>query len=135
MDSSAIAFQSSVCSVMHSAFYLRARVGETSHVTMLNKQLENLEKFMSTTIKIEPKDEQPLMQAVPYQMQQQQQQQQPMLFQQPMMQPMLYGQPPMMYAGQPQQPSMIYQTIPLGYHHPQMMQQGHPPIHPPHQQF
>jgi hypothetical protein len=98
---------------------------------MLNKQLENLEKFMSTTINIEPKDEQPLMQAVPFQMQQQQ----PMLFQQPMMQPMLYGQPPIMYAGQPQQPSMIYQTIPLGYHHPQMMQQGHPPIHPPHQQF
>lgn len=128
VDSTAIAFQASVCSVMHSAFYLRARVGETSHVNMLNKQLENLEKVMSTTIKIEPKEEQPLMPA-PYHMQHQ-----PIMFQQPMMQP-IFTQPPMMYTGQPQQQPVIYQTpIPMGYP-PQMMQQGYPPIHPPHQQF
>lgn len=127
MDSSAIAFQSKVCSVMHSAFYLRARVGEKSHVNMLNKQLENLEKIISTTVKIEAKEEQPLIHAS-YHMQQQ-----PMIFQQPIMQP-IYGQPPIMYTVQPQQQPIMYQPIPIGYN-PQMMPQGNPPIPPPHQQF
>eukprot|EP00804_Cyclotella_cryptica_P002614 CCRYP_010445-RB/>CCRYP_010445-RB protein AED:0.08 eAED:0.08 QI:943/1/1/1/1/1/3/463/401 len=54
VDSFAIAYQSKVCSVMHSAFYLRARVGEASHTTMLNKQIESLEKITTTTVKVEP---------------------------------------------------------------------------------
>jgi hypothetical protein len=54
VDSMAITYQSKVCSVMHSAFYLRARVGEASHMTMLNKQIESLEKIISTPVKIEP---------------------------------------------------------------------------------
>jgi hypothetical protein len=39
---------------MHSAFYLRARVGEASHVKMLTKQIENLQAIISTAVKIEP---------------------------------------------------------------------------------
>ncbi|KAL7548607.1 hypothetical protein ACHAWF_011879 [Thalassiosira exigua] len=129
VESSAIAFQSKVCSVMHSAFYLRARVGETSHVNMLNKQLETLEKFLQTTVKSEPTP-QPQFQP-PFQMQQQ-----PMQIQQPMMQP--FNQPQMMYPGQTQQQPMMgvapmgYQAVPTGYP-PQMMQAQQQAMQP--QQF
>ncbi|KAL3768270.1 hypothetical protein ACHAWO_012380 [Cyclotella atomus] len=54
VDSASIAYQAKVCSVMHSAFYLRARVGEASHVKMLTKQIENLQAIISTAVKIEP---------------------------------------------------------------------------------
>ena len=97
---------------MHSAFYLRARVGETSHVNMLKKQLESLEKLILTSVKNEPA-EQPTYQA-PFQMQQQ-----PMQFQQPMMPQ--FSQQPMMYTGQPQQQPMMgvtpmsYQSMPAGF--------------------
>jgi hypothetical protein len=123
VDSAVIALQSRVCSVMHSAFYLRARVGETSHVNMLDKQLESLEKFIRTTVKTEPVDQQP--NHAPIQLQQQ-----PLIFQQPMMPPM-FSQPPMMYSGQSQQQPMLYQPIPMSF---QQFQQGHPMMQPP-QQF
>ncbi|KAL3773751.1 hypothetical protein ACHAW5_008185 [Stephanodiscus triporus] len=123
VDSAAIALQSRVCSVMHSAFYLRARVGETSHVNMLNKQLESLEKFIRTTVKTEPVDQQSNHAPIPLQ-------QQPLIFQQPMMPPM-FSQPPMMYSGQSQQQPMIYQPIPMGF---QQFHQGHPMMQPA-QQF
>eukprot|EP01082_Thalassiosira_pseudonana_P004309 g4295.t1 g4295 contig15:735478-737560(-) len=79
VDSTVIAFQAKVCSVMHSAFYLRARVGETSHVNMLNKQLESLQKIVATQlvgIKMEQVDQQ-----YPTHFQQQ-----PMQYQQPIYQ-------------------------------------------------
>ncbi|KAL7542774.1 hypothetical protein ACHAXR_012386 [Thalassiosira sp. AJA248-18] len=129
VDSAVIAFQSKVCSVMHSAFYLRARVGEASHVNMLNKQLESLEKYIQTSVKNEPV-EQPQYHP-PFQVPQQ-----PMQFQQPMMG---VPPPPMMYAGPPpqMQPMMgvtPYQAMPMGFGQPMMQQQGQQIMQPP-QQF
>jgi len=135
VDSAVIVFQSKVCSVMHSAFYLRARVGETSHVNMLTKQRESLEKIIQTSAKNElveePKYQAPFQmqqQLMPPQPMQQQPMQQPMQFQQPMA-PQFSQPPPMMYAGQPQQPPMMgapppmgYQAMPTGFQ-PQMMMQ------------
>jgi hypothetical protein len=116
VDSAVIALQSKVCSVMHSAFYLRARVGETSHVTMLKKQCESLEKFIRTTVKTEAADDQrPSYAPIPMQ-------QQPLMFQQPIMPPPMFSQPPMMYPG----------AIPMGF---QQFQQGYPMMQPPPQQF
>ena len=124
VDSSTIAFQSKVCSVMHSAFYLRARVGETSHVNMLNKQLESLEKFIQTQVKTEP-TQQSQFQAAPFQL--------PLPPPPPMQfpQPPQFSQPPPMYAaGQIPQPiqTMGVTTMPLGFQPQMMMQQ-------PQQQF
>ena len=116
VDSAVIALQSKVCSVMHSAFYLRARVGEASHDNMLKRQCESLEKFIRTTVKTEPADDQRPTSYAPILMQQQ-----PLIFQQPMMPPM-FSQPPMMYPG----------TIPMGF---QQFQHGYPMIQPPPQQF
>ena len=115
VDSGAIAFQSKVCSLMHSAFYLRARVGETAHLNMLEKQLESLEKIIQTTVKTEPVGK-PQYQA-PFQMPPMQQFPPPPPFSQP---------PPMLYAGQPQQQPMMGVTqipaMPVGLP-PHMMQQ------------
>jgi len=123
VDSALILFQSKVCSVMHSAFYLRTRVGESSHVNMLNKQLESLKKYVPTSLKKESV-EQPKYQA-PFQVQQLQQL--PMQFQQPMMPQ--FNQQPMMYTDPSQQQPMMGVTS-MGYQaavnfQPQMMpQQG-----------
>jgi len=117
VDSTVITFQSKVCSVMHSAFYLRARVGETSHVNMLNKQLESLQTFISTAVKQEPIEQQPQFQA-PFHL--------PPQF----TQPPVFAQPPQMYTGQIAQPmtglSPILQqaTMLPGYQQPQLMVQG-----------
>jgi hypothetical protein len=125
VDFSVISVQSKVCSVLHSVFYLRARVGEASHVNMINKQLESLEKFIRTSsATTEPVVQRP--NNAPIQMPQQ-----PLMFQQPMMPPPIFSQPPMMYPGQPQQQSMMYQPIPSGF---QQFQQGHL-IMQQHQQF
>ena len=48
VDSASINAQAKVCSILHSAFYLRARVGEENHVKMLTKQLESLEMLSSS---------------------------------------------------------------------------------------
>jgi len=132
VDSSAIAFQSKVCSVMHSAFYLRARVGETSHVNMLNKQLESLERFIQTQVKTEP-TQQPQFQTAHFQL--------PLPPPPPMPfpQPPQFPQPPPMYAaGQIPQPmqTMGVTTMPLGFQ-PQMMMQRQQAIQmqQPQQQF
>ena len=45
---SSITFQSKVCSILHSAFYLRAKVGEESHAKMLKNQVETLEKMVQS---------------------------------------------------------------------------------------
>mmetsp|Transcript_6641 Transcript_6641/g.13305 ORF Transcript_6641/g.13305 Transcript_6641/m.13305 type:complete len:617 (-) Transcript_6641:44-1894(-) len=95
VDSSMISFQSNVCAVMHSAFYLRARVGEVSHVNMLNKQLETLEKVVATQVKVEPIEAQPHYPSH-FSMQQ-------MQFQQPMVPQ--FSQPPPMFNA-PTQPPM-----------------------------
>jgi hypothetical protein len=120
VDFAVISVQSKVCSVLHSAFYLRARVGETSHVNMINKQIESLEKFIRTTATTDPVVQQP--NHAPIQM---------LMFQQPMMPPPIFSQPPLMYPGQPQQQPMIYQPILPGF---QQFQQGHLMMQPP-QQF
>lgn len=98
-------FQSKVCSVLHSAFYLRQRVGETSHVNMLNKQLESLEKFMSTTVKTESTERQQLELPPP-----------PQYPPPPMMPPPQFAQPPLMMY--PQQQPMMTTTAPPGYQLP-----------------
>jgi len=124
VDFAIISVQSKVCSVLHSAFYLRARVGEASHVNMINKQLESLEKFIRTSATTEPVVQRP--NNAPIQMPLQ-----PLMFQQPMMPPPIFSQPPMMYPGQPQQHPMMYQPIPPGF---QQFQQGHLMMQPQ-QQF
>ena len=126
VDFAVIALQSKMCSVLHSAFFLRARVGEASHAIMLNKQLESLKKFISTTVKIETIEQN----HAPMQMQLQQQQPQMMYPMIPMGMPPIFQQPPsMIYAGQ--QP-MMYQPMPMDF---QQFQQGHTIMHPPPQQF
>ena len=123
VDFAVIALQSKMCSVMHSAFFLRARVGEASHANMLNKQLESLKKFISTTVKIETIEQN----HAPMQMQLQQQQPQMMYPMIPMGMPPIFQQPPsMIYAGQ--QPIM-YQPMPMDF------QQFQQIMHPPPQQF
>jgi len=116
VDSTVLLFQSNVCSVLHSAFYLRTKVGKTSHVNMLNKQLESLKKYvpavpasLDKTSFEQPKYQAPL-----------QAQQLPMQFQQTTMPQ--FSQQPMMYT---QQQPMIGVT-PMGYQAmPQMIpQQG-----------
>lgn len=122
VDSAVIAFQSKVCSVLHSAFYLRARVGETSHVNMLNKQLESLEKYIETAVKNEPA-EQPQFQ-VPFQMPP------PPQFQLP---PPPFNPPPPMPQQQPMMGVTPFQGMPAGFPPQMMHQQGQQTMHP--QQF
>ena len=45
-DENVIAMQSNICGFLHSAFFLRARVGEASHVSMLRKQEERLKGLL-----------------------------------------------------------------------------------------
>lgn len=86
VDSASITAQSKVCSILHSAFYLRARVGGENHVKMLTKQLESLEKLSSASSQLQMQQQQqiyyqqpppnfPLPPSVPPQMFQQGQQQ------------------------------------------------------------
>lgn len=42
VDASLIEMQARVCSFMHSAFYLRARIGDAQHLAMLKSQVERL---------------------------------------------------------------------------------------------
>ena len=44
VDASALEFQARVCSYLHSAFYLRQRVGENAHVQMMKSQGERLKQ-------------------------------------------------------------------------------------------
>jgi len=101
VDSASITAQARVCSILHSAFYLRARVGEDNHVKMLTKQLESLQKIASTVVKPEP-----VQQQYPTQFQMQLQQQQQIPYQQP---------PPNFPLPPPIAPQM--------FHHPQQGQQ------------
>ncbi|KAL7468849.1 hypothetical protein ACHAXS_009090, partial [Conticribra weissflogii] len=103
VDASMIAFQSNVCAVMHSAFYLRERVGEVSHVNMLNKQLEKLEKIVPAPVKVEPIESQ--QQYPPHFPMQQIHFQQPMVPQ--------FSQPPPMFNAPPQPPISV---PPPGFH-------------------
>ena len=105
VDSASITAQAKVCSILHSAFYLRARVGEDNHVKMLTKQLENLEKIASTVVKQEPVQQQQYPAQLQMQMQLQQQQQQ-----------LQYQQPPPNFPLPPQIPPQMFQ-------HPQHGQQ------------
>lgn len=148
VDSSAIAFQAKVCAVMHSAFYLRDKVGEASHVNMLNKQLESLEKLVAQNTANRPA-------AVVSQFQQPmqfQQQQQPMQFQQQnpnmagginaMAVPLApqFGQPPPMFPAPPH--PMQFPVPPPGFPpgqtmpmQPGMMMGGMQMMHQPSQQI
>ena len=49
VDPSALERQCKVCSYLHSAFYLRSRIGETPHVTMLQSQIKRLEKEVESS--------------------------------------------------------------------------------------
>lgn len=83
---------------MHSAFYLRARVGEASHVNMLTKQLESLQTYISTAVKTEEQQPTQKFQAPPPQ----------------------FSQPPPMYSAQIPQPMMGVTS--LGGFQPQTIQ-------------
>lgn len=48
VDASAIALQAKVCSFMHSAFYLRTRIGEKQHLAMLKSQESRLSAALSS---------------------------------------------------------------------------------------
>jgi len=45
-DANVIVMQSNICGFLHSAFFLRARVGEASHISMLRKQEERLQALV-----------------------------------------------------------------------------------------
>ena len=47
VDASALDMQSSVCSFLHSGFYLRNRIGEEPHLAMLKSQANRLKKALS----------------------------------------------------------------------------------------
>ena len=93
VDSASITAQAKVCSILHSAFYLRDRVGEDNHVNMLTKQLETIQKIASTAIKTEP-----MQQQFPAQPQMQFQQQQ-----------LPYHQPPPNFPPPPPMPPQMFQ--------------------------
>ena len=44
VEAAELDFQSRVCSYLHSAFYLRKRIGEKNHITMLKSQVERLKQ-------------------------------------------------------------------------------------------
>jgi hypothetical protein len=54
IDSSTILVQSKICSVLHSAFVLRGKVGEVAHRALLMKLEERLSKEASSKINKEP---------------------------------------------------------------------------------
>jgi tetratricopeptide (TPR) repeat protein len=112
VEASALEFQARVCSYLHSAFYLRQRIGAQTHVTMLKSQAERL-KMQAHQAPPKKKPSRfsaprppqympppPPQQQQGYMQQQQQQQQQPPPGyyppQQPQQQPMMYPPPPPM---------------------------------------
>jgi hypothetical protein len=46
VDSKALEFQAKICSYLHSAFYLRSRIGDEPHAKMLQTQVTRLEREM-----------------------------------------------------------------------------------------
>jgi len=50
VDAATLDMQSRVCSFLHSAFYLRSRIGEAPHVSMLKNQAKRLEKEKEATV-------------------------------------------------------------------------------------
>mmetsp|Transcript_9238 Transcript_9238/g.17389 ORF Transcript_9238/g.17389 Transcript_9238/m.17389 type:complete len:368 (-) Transcript_9238:107-1210(-) len=100
IDSMTIYKQSMICSFLHSAFYLRSRIGDKAHVAMLKSQETRLrnQPVTSMPIPVEPMDHHSLPPPLLQQQQQQQQQlQQQYLvaqqnFYQMMMNPAAYGQ-------------------------------------------
>lgn len=81
IDSVAMYKQSMICSFLHSAFYLRSRIGEKAHVAMLKSQEARLRNQPVTPmpLPVEPMDYSSLSLA-PHQLHPQQQQQQYNLF-------------------------------------------------------
>jgi len=49
VDVSVISLQSKICGFMHQSFYLRAKIGEDQHISMLKKQEENLSRKKTNT--------------------------------------------------------------------------------------
>jgi hypothetical protein len=46
VDASELEFQARICSYLHSAFFLRQRIGQGAHVNMLKSQQERLQQMM-----------------------------------------------------------------------------------------
>lgn len=117
-DSGALDLQARVCSYLHSAFYLRSRVGEEPHMKMLSVQVKTLEKELTEKGSGPPPmtNMSPLRGVAP-----------PIAM--PPQNPIYGGYPPQ----QQQQPMTAYNTgiPPMGYH-PQQSQQ---PQYPPNQYY
>lgn len=54
VDASAIAMQANVCAFMHSAFFLRARIGEKRHLAMLESQEKRLAEAVKSAPSLPP---------------------------------------------------------------------------------
>jgi len=148
VDASIIALQANVCSFMHSAFYLRARIGEKQHVAMLNSQESRLSTALSSKKAEAPQPsiggvppsqssiQHPVMPFQPQVFQQQHQYQhqpQPMQYQQgvfqqqPSFQPLPPGQPPHQAFSAPMAPMQGNAGAPIMT---TMMPMHHPPGQP-----
>jgi hypothetical protein len=53
VDASALKLQSQICMYLHSAFYLRKRIGDAPHVSMLEKQAIRLDKELEQMLQEE----------------------------------------------------------------------------------
>lgn len=144
VDDAAMKLQAKICSYLHSAFFLRNRIGLGPHVAMLKKQVERLDKELENGgPEMLQGNYNPLQQHhMPLQGQQnnntmmnmyQHSQQQPM--QLPPMPPQIPNMPPPMYGYTNQQPQLPTNAM---MHHPQqqqMMYGGVPPPPPPQHQY
>lgn len=109
VDANALELQSRLCSYLHSAFYLRARIGEAPHQAMLKSQADRLKTELETQPTPQPQQLVPPGNNVPPQppfpVQQQQipQQQMPPLYSPafPQYSPQMYAQQQFMPQGVP----------------------------------
>lgn len=121
VDDSEVQMQARVCSYLHSAFFLRKRIGDKAHETMLSSQLERLKQYVAeVAAKMESQTPPPPII--------------PLLPQSTMLPPPPYGmmmssqQQPQMYPPPPPPPQMGYPPM-MGY--PQQQQYPPPPLNYP----
>jgi len=120
VDGNALELQSRLCSYLHSAFYLRARIGEQPHQAMLKSQAERLKNELESHPTPQHPTDSNIPPPPPYPMQQQ------MPPQVPMYSPAFPQYSPNMYAQQ-QYPGQQIQIMSQGMQPQPNMQYGQPP--------
>lgn len=101
IDTSELELQKRLCSYLHSAFYLRSRIGEAAHEAMLKSQAERLKKDVeSASVTLQPPPSYPVQ---------------------------MPPQPPTMYPQQPPMQPVVYMQQQYPSHAMPMMPPGPPP--------